>query len=304
VARACNVANLLQADDSPVFDEFPPPENDLERVGAARKLAYVVAVGEDMRVLEAAATLRDRWADGQYEFCTTDLRDNLYCDMRSCDCGNLPEAERQALYAAVFGLTGEDLPAGSRVNRGFPETWERFNDTVLRFLMSDGDTEASRRTKKEGIFAATMDLQSNLAANVSEVNLMRTIDLYEQVRRELQLFNDPQVFNTVAPGCDPGWWEVVERLTGTPQDGRSVIAAYELARRRDRIFEWVAEFRFGARPSGRLFRRMVNAVSALSGSAPWMPAMASQDRPAITARSDQVQPLYPYPRLEAARGTG
>ena len=89
-----------------------------------------------------------------------------------------------------------------------------------------------------------MDLQSILAANVSEVDMMRIIDLYEQLRRELRLFNDPIVFNTVAPGCNTGWWEVVERLTGTPQDGRSVIAAYELARRRDSIFKWVERVHF------------------------------------------------------------
>jgi hypothetical protein len=300
--RACDVAELLQQDVGPVFTEFPAPTNDLERVGAARKLAYVVAVGEDMRVLDAAATLRDRWADGQYEFCDVNLRNNLYCDMRSCDCGILPEAEKQALYAAVFGLTGEDLPAGSRVNRGFFGMWERFNDTVLRFLMSDGTTEASARTKQEGIFAATMDLQSNLAAHVSEVDVMRIIELYEQLRRELRLFNDPLLFDTVAPGCNAGWWEVVERLTGTPQDGRSVIAAYELARRRDSIFKWVEEFDFADRPPGALFREMVDAVSALSGSAPWMPAMVAQDRPAIAGRSDQLRPVYP--QLEPARSAG
>jgi hypothetical protein len=300
--RACDVAALLGQDVGPVFTEFPAPTNDLERVGAARKLAYVVAVGEDMRVFDAAATLRDRWADGHYEFCDADLRNNLYCDMRSCDCGILPETEKQALYAAVFGLTGEDLPAGSRVNRGFFGMWERFNDTVLRFLMSDGATEASARTKQEGIFAATIDLQSILAANVSEVDVMRIIELYEQLRRELRLFNDPIVFNTVAPGCNDGWWEVVERLTGTPQDGRSVIAAYELARRRDSIFKWVEEFDFAVRPPGALFREMVDAVSALSGSAPWMPAMVSQDRPAITGRNNQLRPAYP--QLEMARSTG
>ena len=303
VTRDCDVADKLQPTISPVFSvaDFPAPKNDPERVGAARKLAYVVAVGEDMRVLAAAETLRDRWADGQYEFCTTDLRNNLYCDMRSCDCGLLPEAERLALYAAVFGLTGDDLPGGARVNRGFFGMWDRFNDTVLRFLMSDGDTEANRRTKKEGILAATIDLQSNLAEHVSEVDLMRITDLYQQLRRELQLFNDPHVFNTVAPGCNPGWWEVVERLTGTPQDRRSVVASYELARRRDSIFEWVADFKFGVTPSNQLFRRMVDAVSALSGSAPWSPAIASQDRPALTGRSDELRPVNP--QLEAARST-
>jgi hypothetical protein len=47
---------------------------------------------------------------------------------------------------------------------------------------------------------------------------------------------------------------------------------------------------------------MVNAVSALSGSAPWMPAMASQDRPAITGRSGELRPTYA--QLEVARSAG
>lgn len=299
--RVCDLATELKPKVSPEFTTIPAPENDLDHVGAARKLAYVVAVGEDMRVLDAAATLRNRWADGRYEFCDDDLRNNLYCDMRSCDCGILPDAERQALYAAVFGLTGEDLPAGARVNRGFSAMWERFNDTVLRFLMSDEDTEASAGTKKEGIVAATIDLQSNLAQNVTEVDMMRITDLHKQVLRELELFNDSAVFNTVAPGCKPGWWEVVERLTGPPEDGRSLIASFELARRRDAIFEWVAKFTFPGTPSGPVFDNMVNAVSALSGSAPWMPAMVSQDRSAITGRNNQLRPAHP--QLEMARGT-
>jgi hypothetical protein len=297
--RKCDLATELKPEISPEFTTIPPPVNDLDRVGAARKLAYVVAVGEDMRVLDAAVTLRNRWADGQYEFCDDNLRNNLYCDLRSCDCGILPDAERQALYAAVFGLTGEDLPAGARVNRGFSAMWERFNDTVLRFLMSDEGTEASADTKKEGILAATIDLQSNLAEHVTEVDMMRITDLHKQVLRELELFNDPAVFNTVAPGCKAGWWEVVERLTGPLEDGRSLIASFELARRRDAIFEWVATFTFPGTPTGKVFDNMVNAVSALSGSAPWMPAMVAQDRPAITGRNNQLRPAYR--QLETAR---
>lgn len=300
--RDCDLADELDPASSPEFTTIPAPKNDLDHVGAARKLAYVVAVGEDMRVLAAAATLRNRWADGQYEFCTDDLRNNLYCDMRSCDCGILPDTERLALYAAVFGLTGEDLPAGARVNRGFSGMWERFNDTVLRFLMSDEDTEASAATKKEGILAATIDLQSNLAAHVTEVDMMRITDLHKQVLRELELFNDPAVFDTVAPGCTTGWWEVVERLTGPPEDGRSLIASYELARRRDAIFEWVATFTFPGTLTGTVFDDMVNAVSALSATAPWMPAMISQDRPAITGRNNQLQSVYP--QLAMARSAG
>jgi hypothetical protein len=300
--RRYDVADELDPEISPVFTTIPAPTNDLDHVGAARKLAYVVSVGEDMRVLAAATTLRHRWADGQYEFCTKDLRNNLYSDMRSSDVELLPDAERQALYAAVFGLTGEDLPAGARVNRGFSGMWERFNDTVLRFLMSDGDTEASADTKKEGILAATIDLQSNLAEHVTEVDMMRITDLHKQVLRELKLFNDPAVSNTVAPGCTTGWWEVVERLTGPPEAGRSLIASYELARRRDAIFEWVARFAFPGTVSGSLFDKMVDAVSALSGSAPWLPAMASQDRSAITGRSDRFRPRYP--QLESAQGAG
>jgi hypothetical protein len=291
--RRCDVAGELAPTSSPVFANIPAPENDLERVGAARKLAHVVALGEDMRVFDAAATLRNRWAEGQYEFCSVNLRNNLYCDLRSCDCGMLPEAERQALYAAVFGFTGDDLPAGTRVNRGFSAMWERFNDTVLRFLMSDEGTEATADTKKEGIFAATIDLQSNLADNMTEANTMRITDLHKQVLRELELFNDPAVFGTVAPGCKAGWWEVVERLTGPPEDGRSLIASFELASRRDAIFEWVASFRFPGTPTGTVFDNMVNAVSALSGTAPWMPAIVAQDRPAIAGRSDQLRPAYP-----------
>jgi hypothetical protein len=200
-----------------MFSGIPAPKNDLKHVGAARKLAFVVAVGEDMRVLAAAAMLRDRWANGQYEFCKKNLRDTLNRDLRSCDRSILSEAERLGLYAAVFGLTDGDLPAGTCVNRGFFPMWDRFNDTVLRFLMSDGNTEASRKTKKEGIIAATMDLQSNLAEHVTEVDMMRITDLRKQLRRELKLFKRPAVVKTVAPGCTTGWWEVVERLTGTPK---------------------------------------------------------------------------------------
>ena len=302
--RVCDLADKLAPTARPVFDTsvVPAPKNDLDHVGAARKLAYVVAVGEDMRVLAAADTLRERWADGQYEFCSPNLRDRLYCDMRSCDCGILSEAERLALYAAVFGLTEGDLPAGARVNRGFFPMWDRFNDTVLRFLMSDDDTEASAGTKKEGIIAATMDLQSNMSDHVTEIDMMRITDLHEQLQRELEVFNDPAVFQTVAPGCTTGWWEVVERLSGTPQDGRSSIASFELARRRDSIFEWVATFEFGDPVTGVLFDRMVDAVSALSGSAPWMPALASQERPAITGRGGELRPAYPQPEMARSLG--
>jgi hypothetical protein len=257
-----------------MFSGIPAPKNDLEHVGAARKLAFVVAVGEDMRVMAAAATLRDRWANGQYEFCKRKLRKTLNDNLRSCDRSILSEAERLGLYAAVFGLTDGNLPGETRVNRDFLPMWDRFNDTVLRFLMSDGNTEASRRTKKEGIRAATMDLQSNLAEHMTEVDIMRIANLHKQLRRELKLLKDPAVVKTVAPGGTT-WWEVVERLTDTPQDGDSPIFAYALAKRRNSIFKWVEKFNFNNAVSGPRFDKMVNAVSALSGSAPWMPAIAS-----------------------------
>jgi hypothetical protein len=275
-----------------MFSGIPAPKNDLEHVGAARKLAFVVAVGEDMRVMAAAATLRDRWANGQYEFCKRKLRKTLNDNLRSCDRSILSEAERLGLYAAVFGLTDGNLPGETRVNRDFLPMWDRFNDTVLRFLMSDGNTEASRRTKKEGIRAATMDLQSNLAEKVTEVDMKRITDLRKQLREELKLFKHPAVVKTVAPGCTTGWWEVVERLTGTPQDGCNLISAYKLAKRRNSIFKWVEKFNFNNAVSGPRFDKMVNAVSALSGSAPWMPAIASQDQPATISRSGELRPAY------------
>jgi hypothetical protein len=217
-------------------------------------LAWLERQAEVAQDLAAAAMLRDRWANGQYEFDKKNLRDTLNRNLRRCDRKILSEGERPG-STPVFGLTDGDLPAGTRLNRGFFPMWNRFNDTVLRFLMSDGNTEASRRTKKEGIRAATMDLQSNLAEHMTEVDIMRIANLHKQLRRELKLLKDPAVVKTVAPGGTT-WWEVVERLTDTPQDGDSPIFAYALAKRRNSIFKWVEKFKKAV--SGPRFDKMVN----------------------------------------------
>jgi hypothetical protein len=41
----------------------------------------------------------------------------------------------------------------------------------MRFLMSDNQTVATQSVKREPIFAATLDLQFNLAEHVNEADL-------------------------------------------------------------------------------------------------------------------------------------
>jgi hypothetical protein len=78
-------------------------------------------------------------------------------------------------------------------------------------------------------------------------------------------------------------------LTSAPEDGRSPIASYDNARRRDAIFDFLARFTVRQPPPTAVFNAMAESVYALSGTQPWTPAMAPVDRPAISGRGDETR---------------
>lgn len=232
-----------------------------ENILVAGALDYLSTLGEGMGVFKIADAVLLEWGAGLLDV-TGETADRLYRYYKLRD-ERSSEEERGMLYRRVLGRGDAEVLSDAVVNEAFAGLWHKLMTEVARYVRKVERVEVEKvRVSASALYQAARDLQYNLTEFGTGLAHKQAFEIYKHFEEAMELLGDPQVVEHYTSGRRKNVWAVIERIAkakfGTPVN---ISALKTLAVEGNKIFRWLAEFRF-AQPSASNLQALLDASEA------------------------------------------
>jgi hypothetical protein len=266
---------------------------DKEAVHAAKHLAHIVAVGEQLGVLPAFDALVTHWDEGEYRFENPDLNDALYCTLRRQS--RMSPQDRGRLVAAVLGVRGEGLAPGAKVNAGFAPALRHLVQEILRVLDDECVCERRRNVVSRATVELAADhLRHNIDGHVTGSALMRIRELRRDLIDAQAILGHEEVIEQVACGHRDGALAVVNILKGrNPTVTPNAVAISRADEARTQLLDWLATHPDIQDEDDDAFRQVAEAAVTLDAAEAWLAGKPRWNRYELRRTGDGRGELVP-----------
>jgi hypothetical protein len=269
-----NVELFEAADEQPVI---------AENILVAGALDYLWNLGEFMGVFKIADSVILEWGAGMLDV-TGESADKLYRYYKLRDERSSQE-ERGMLYRRVLGRGDAEVLSDAVVNDAFAGLWHKLMTEVARYVRKIERVEVEKvRVSASAIYQAARDLQYNLTEFGTGLAHKQAFEIYKNFEEAMEMLGDPQVVEHYTSGRRKNVWAVIERIAKSKFGITVNISALKtLAVEGNKVFRWLAEFRY-AQPASSDLQALLGASEA------WIIAQAEvegQEAPEEEAEPDE-----------------
>jgi hypothetical protein len=240
------------ADEQPVIGE---------NILVAGALDYLWNLGEFMGVFKIADSVILEWGAGMLDV-TGEAADKLYRYYKLREERSSQE-ERGMLYRRVLGRGDAEVLSDAVVNEPFAGLWHKLMSEVARYVRKIERVEVEKvRVSSSAIYQAARDLQYNLTEFGTGLAHKQAFEIYKHFEEAMEMLGDPQVVEHYTSGRRKNVWAVIERIAKSKFGVTINISALKtLAVEGNKVFRWLAEFRY-AQPTSSDLQALLDASEA------------------------------------------